>query len=77
MDGSRPLMTHGELLALPTTVDLETGNRAFGLGRSHGYRLARENRYPCRVIKAGKVYRVPTADLRNVLGVAEVLDRSA
>lgn len=65
----RPLLTQDELAALDTTtVDLETGNRAFGIGRSLGYKLAREGRYPCRVIQAGTAYRVVTADLRRVLG---------
>jgi hypothetical protein len=71
-------MTRGELLDLETvTVDLETGNRAFGLGRSLGYKLAREGRYPCMVIKAGNTYRVVTADLRNRLGVPELTEQSA
>lgn len=78
MSDSRLPMTHGELLDLETvTVDLETGNRAFGLGRSHGYKLAREGRYPCMVIKAGNTYRVVTADLRRRLGVPELTEQSA
>jgi hypothetical protein len=77
MDASRAGMTHAELLDLPTTVDLETGNRAFGLGRSLGYTLAREGRYPCRVIKAGTAYRVVTADLRRVLGAPELTEQPA
>lgn len=64
-------MTSAELLALPAAVDLETGNRALGIGRNLGYRLAREGRYPCRIIKAGNAYRVVTADLRRTLGVNE------
>jgi hypothetical protein len=70
-------MTRGELLAIEdTTVDLETGNRAFGIGRSLGYKLAREGRYPCRVIRAGSAYRVVTTDLRRALAPAP-LERSA
>lgn len=68
----QPLLTQAELAALDTTtVDLETGNRAFGIGRSLGYKLAREGRYPCRIIRAGSAYRVVTADLRRVLGDLE------
>jgi hypothetical protein len=68
MDDNRGVMTRAELLTLPTTVDLKTGNRALGLGRSLGYKLARTGRYPCRVIEAGNAYRVVTADLQRVLG---------
>ena len=75
MSDSRLPMTHGELLDLETvTVDLETSNRAFGLGRSLGYKLARTGRYPCLVIKAGNTYRVVTADLRCKLGVPETVE---
>lgn len=71
MADERPLLTRVELLALDTaTVDLETGNRAFGIGRSLGYKLAREGRYPCRIIRAGTAYRIVTADLLRVLEAA-------
>ncbi|OEV30449.1 hypothetical protein AN219_10635 [Streptomyces nanshensis] len=63
-------MSQGEVLELPATVDLETANRALGLGRSKGYELARRGRYPCRVLRLGNAYRVVTADLRSLLGLA-------
>jgi hypothetical protein len=59
-----------ELLRLPVAVDLETANRALGLGRSKGYELAKRGRYPCRVLRLGNAYRVVTADLRVLLGLA-------
>ncbi|GHA63983.1 integrase [Streptomyces tendae] len=78
MDDSRPQMTHDELRSIEaTTVSLETANRAYGIRRSLGYKLAREGRYPCRVIKAGSAYRVPTVELRRSLGVAELQGASA
>jgi hypothetical protein len=63
-------MTREELLALPAAVDLETGNRALGLGRSKGYALAKQGQYPCKVLRLGKAYRVVTADLLELLGLA-------
>ncbi|MCN9244501.1 hypothetical protein NGF19_27590 [Streptomyces sp. RY43-2] len=63
-------MTREELLALPVAVDLDTGNRALGLGRSKGYELAKRGEYPCKVLRLGKAYRVVTADLLNLLGLA-------
>lgn len=63
-------MSREELLALPVAVDLDTGNRALGLGRSKGYELAKRGEYPCRVLRLGKAYRVVTADLLNLLGLA-------
>jgi excisionase family DNA binding protein len=63
-------MTRAELLALPVTVDVATAARALGLGRSTGYELARRGEFPCRVLRVGGSYRVPTADLLRVLGIA-------
>lgn len=62
-------MSRAELLALPAAIDLETSNRAFALGRSKGYELARRGLYPCRILRLGNAYRVVTADLHAVLGV--------
>lgn len=63
-------MTREELLALPVSVDLDTGNRALGLGRSKGYELAKRGEYPCKVLRLGNAYRVVTADLLELLGLA-------
>jgi hypothetical protein len=65
-------MSREELLALPVSVDLDTGNRALGLGlgRSKGYELAKRGEYPCKVLRLGNAYRVVTADLLDLLGLA-------
>lgn len=63
-------MSRDELLALPVSVDLETGNRALGLGRSKGYELAKRGEYPCKVLRLGNAYRVVTAELHQLLGLA-------
>ncbi|MGW3057848.1 hypothetical protein ACWC98_18280 [Streptomyces goshikiensis] len=63
-------MGREELLALPVAVDLDTGNRALGLGRSKGYELAKRGQYPCKVLRVGNAYRVVTADLWGLLGLA-------
>ncbi|MFD0053625.1 hypothetical protein ACFVHR_07825 [Streptomyces sp. NPDC127168] len=63
-------MSREELLALPVAVDLDTGNRALGLGRSKGYELAKRGQYPCKVLRLGNAYRVVTADLLTLLGLA-------
>ncbi|MEU9026444.1 hypothetical protein AB0D46_02700 [Streptomyces sp. NPDC048383] len=63
-------MSRDQLLALPVSIDLETGNRALGIGRSKGYELAKRDQYPCKVLRLGNGYRVVTADLLNLLGLA-------
>ena len=58
-----------ELRALPAVVDLLTAARAFGVGRTRAYELAARGEFPCRVLRIGGTYRVPTADLLAVLGL--------
>lgn len=58
-----------ELLALPAVIDLETANRALMIGRSTGYGLAKQGKYPVKVLRLGNAYRVVTADLLKLLGL--------
>ncbi|GLW98903.1 helix-turn-helix domain-containing protein [Microtetraspora sp. NBRC 16547] len=61
--------TLAELHDLPATVDLLTAARALGLGRTKAYELAKKGEFPCRVIRVGVAYLVPTAELLKLLGV--------
>jgi hypothetical protein len=54
---------------LPAVVDVVTAGRALGLGRTKSYQLARTGGFPCRVIRVGKSYLVPTAELLALLGL--------
>ncbi|GGZ73554.1 helix-turn-helix domain-containing protein [Streptomyces echinoruber] len=60
-----------DLLSLPPTIDVELAGRAFGIGRDSAYKLVRAGEFPCKVIRAGRKYRVVTADLRRVLTVPD------
>lgn len=62
-------MSIRELLALPATIDLMTAARALGLSRNGAYNLAGRGEFPCPVIRAGRLYRVPTAALLATLGI--------
>ena len=59
-----------EILSWAPTVDPPTAGAAFGLARSTSFQYAREGRFPCKVVQAGKHYRVVTADLIRVLGLS-------
>ena len=56
-------------LRTTATVDLMTAAAALGLGRTRAYELARRNQFPCRVIRIGDTYRIPTPGLLELLGV--------
>jgi hypothetical protein len=60
-----------------STVDLMTAACALGLGRTKAYELARHEEFPCRVIRIGDTYRVPTAGLLELLGVSAEEPRAA
>jgi hypothetical protein len=64
-------MRREELLDLAVTVDLLTAARAFGIGRTCAYTLAKQNTFPCRVIRAGGRYVVTRCDLFRSLGITE------
>lgn len=67
-DPVKPL-THAELLALPPVIDVPTAGRAFGLGRTFAYELARQDKFPCPVHRHGRLYRVNTSDIMAALGL--------
>ena len=51
----------------PETTSIEVASQRLGIGRSLGYQLAREDRFPVPVIRAGRRLLVPTAALERVL----------
>lgn len=70
-------MTQAELNALPVAFDLVVAGRAYGMGRSKSYDLAKQGEFPCRVLKIGNAYRVTRADLLRSLGVDQRPDATA
>jgi hypothetical protein len=62
-------MEDPELLALPVTVDMETAGRAFGMGRTKAYEMARAGTFPCPVLPLGRRIVVTKAALLKALGV--------
>jgi hypothetical protein len=62
-------MSMDELLSLPVSVDLTTAGRAFGLGRTKAFELARQERFPVRVLRVGQKYRVPRSAIFEALGI--------
>lgn len=58
-----------DVLALPAVIDVVTAGRVLGMGRTKSYALARAGAFPCRVIRAGRTYLVPTPELWRLLGL--------
>ena len=64
------VLTLAQLADLPASVSLLEAARALGIGRTSAYQLARDGQFPCPLIKVGVLYRVPTAGLLRLLGLA-------
>jgi hypothetical protein len=62
-------MSLDELLSLPVSVDLTTAGRAFGIGRTKAFELARAGEFPVKVIRVGRKLRVSKAVILEALGV--------
>src|SRR5437588_224169 len=65
---TRPL-TFPELFQLPATVDITTAAHAFGFSVGTAYKLARRKAFPCRILRPGWRYRIPTMDMLRALGI--------
>jgi hypothetical protein len=64
----KPELKVGDLADLPAVIDVVTAGRILGIGRTSAYRLAKDGQFPCRVLKVGRRYLVPTRELLSLLG---------
>jgi hypothetical protein len=62
-------MNRTELDDLPAVVDVCTAARVMGLSRTAAYELIRTNGWPTPVFRLGKLIRIPTAPMLDLLGV--------
>jgi len=69
---TRTDLTREQLLALPAAVDLATAAGVLGVGRTCAYELVRTGAWPTPVLRVGRLIRIPTAPLLELLGVERV-----
>lgn len=62
-------MTRDELAALPAVVDVPTAAKVLGLSRTAAYELVRTDAWPTTVLHVGRLIRIPTAPLMELLGL--------
>ncbi len=63
-------MTADEVRALPAVVDLATAARVLGVGRSAAYELVRTGTWPTPVLRLGRLIKVPSAPLVELIGLS-------
>lgn len=68
---SRTWLSFAEAFDLPLVVDLRTAAQALGLCPATAYKLIHQGGFPCRFLRLGWQYRIPTADLLRALGIEE------
>jgi excisionase family DNA binding protein len=59
-----------DLRQLPVVVDLVTAAAVLGVGRTAAYEMVRSGSWPTPVLRLGNRIRVPTAALRELLGMS-------
>ncbi|GGL42649.1 helix-turn-helix transcriptional regulator [Planomonospora parontospora] len=64
-----------DLANLPVVMDLITAGQILGISRTTAYQLAKDGQFPCRVLKIGRRYLVPTCELLALLGYHDGLRR--
>jgi excisionase family DNA binding protein len=62
--------TISELRSLPATVDLwPTAAQLLGVSRATAYRMAQDGSWPTKLLRLGRLYRVPTQGPNGLLAV--------
>lgn len=54
---------------LPPVLDLPRAARMLGVGRTCAYELVRTGQWPTPVLRLGRLIRIPTAPLLELLGM--------
>ena len=62
-------MTRAELATLPPVLDVPTAAKVLNVGRTAAYELIRTGEWPTPVFRLGKLIRIPTAPLLELLGL--------
>lgn len=63
-------MTVEQMRNLPPVVDVLTAAAILGIGRTAAYELIRIGQWPTPILHLGKLIRVPSAPLLDLVGVS-------
>ena len=70
MTKASPQMTVEQARNLPPVVDVPTAAAILGIGRAAAYELIRIGQWPTPILRVGKLIRVPSAPLLELVGVS-------
>jgi len=63
-------LTIEQIRHLPPVVDVATAAAVLGIGRTAAYELIRIGQWPTPILRLGKLIRVPSAPLLDLVGVS-------
>jgi excisionase family DNA binding protein len=61
-----------ELAALPRTLTVPQAAQVLGIGRTLAYELVRTGAWPTPIVRAGKLIKIPTAPLMELLATGRL-----
>jgi len=67
-------MNREQLVALPAVVDVPTAASVLGLSRTTVYELIRVGDWPTPVLRLGKLIRLPTEPILELLGIQPAIE---
>jgi hypothetical protein len=70
MTGASLQMTEERIRTLPPVVDVPTAAAVLGIGRTAAYELIRVGNWPTPILRLGKLIRIPTAPLLELVQVS-------
>ena len=70
MTSSSLQMTVEQMRNLPPVVDVLTAAAVLGIGRTAAYELIRIGQWPTPILRLGRLIRVPSAPLLDLVGVS-------
>lgn len=70
MTNSSLQMTVEQMRNLPPVVDVLTAAAILGIGRTAAYALIRIGQWPTPILRLGKLIRVPSTPLLDLVGVS-------
>ncbi|MGB8381793.1 MAG: DNA-binding protein [Dermatophilaceae bacterium] len=69
MTGASQRMTVAQAQQVPPVVDVPTAAAMLGIGRTAAYELIRLHRWPTPVLRLGKLIRIPSAPILELIQV--------
>lgn len=62
-------MKTNDVRELPPVIDILAAARMLGIGRTAAYELVRDGAWPTPVLRIGRLLRIPSAPLLELLGI--------